>query len=296
MFLRMKLLRGYRLLVLGTLIGATGCASIGPPLPPSLELPRAPSDLRGVRKGDKVTLTWTVPALTTDRQSVRYLGKTRTCRGVNVTLHQCETAVGEAAPPVGFPPRKASGQKLAATFTDTLPSTIQQANPTGFATYAVEVLNTAGRSAGISNQVRVPLVPTIPPFGGFSAQAEAAGVLISWQCPPMSKSTPEIKYLLRIYRRPESNLAATKIAEIDATGCAQRPEGRGPQNSFLDQTFEWEHTYIYRGTVVSTVEVPGRPAIEVEGDDTPEVKVFAHDIFPPAVPSGLQAVFSGPGQ
>jgi len=136
---------------------------------------------------------------------------------------------------VGFPPRKASGQKLAATFTDTLPSTIQQANPTGFATYAVEVLNTAGRSAGISNQVRVPLVPTIPPFGGFSAQAEAAGVLISWQCPPMSKSTPEIKYLLRIYRRPESNLAATKIAEIDATGCVQHPEGRGPQNSFLDQ-------------------------------------------------------------
>ena len=34
----------------------------------------------------------------------------------------------------------------------------------------------------------------------------------------------------------------------------------------------------------------------MEGDDTPEVKVFAHDIFPPAVPAGLQAVFSGPGQ
>jgi fibronectin type 3 domain-containing protein len=26
------------------------------------------------------------------------------------------------------------------------------------------------------------------------------------------------------------------------------------------------------------------------------VKVFADDVFPPAVPSGLQAVFSGPGQ
>ena len=34
----------------------------------------------------------------------------------------------------------------------------------------------------------------------------------------------------------------------------------------------------------------------IEGDDTPEVKVFANDVFPPAVPSGLQAVFSGPGQ
>jgi fibronectin type 3 domain-containing protein len=36
--------------------------------------------------------------------------------------------------------------------------------------------------------------------------------------------------------------------------------------------------------------------IEVEGDDTPEVKVFTHDVFPPAVPAGLQAVFSGAGQ
>jgi fibronectin type 3 domain-containing protein len=47
--------------------------------------------------------------------------------------------------------------------------------------------------------------------------------------------------------------------------------------------------------VVSVVEVAGKPTVEVEGDDTPEVKVFAHDIFPPAVPSGLLAVFSGPG-
>jgi bacillopeptidase F len=36
--------------------------------------------------------------------------------------------------------------------------------------------------------------------------------------------------------------------------------------------------------------------IQVEGDNSPDVKVFAHDAFPPAVPSGLQAVFSGPGQ
>jgi fibronectin type 3 domain-containing protein len=47
--------------------------------------------------------------------------------------------------------------------------------------------------------------------------------------------------------------------------------------------------------VVSMVEAAGK-AVAVEGDDTAEVKVFAHDVFPPATPSGLQAVFSGPGQ
>ena len=37
-------------------------------------------------------------------------------------------------------------------------------------------------------------------------------------------------------------------------------------------------------------------AKQVEGDDTPPVTVVAHDVFPPATPTGLQAVFSGPGQ
>ena len=48
--------------------------------------------------------------------------------------------------------------------------------------------------------------------------------------------------------------------------------------------------------MVSVIEAAGKPAIEVEGDYTPEVKIFAHDVFPPAVPSGVQAVFSGTGQ
>src|SRR5208337_3270198 len=42
--------------------------------------------------------------------------------------------------------------------------------------------------------------------------------------------------------------------------------------------------------------VPGRPAVEVEGDDSGLVHLTVHDIFPPAVPSGLQAVFSSVGQ
>ncbi|MGA9862696.1 MAG: hypothetical protein WBQ19_11340, partial [Terriglobales bacterium] len=53
-----------------------GCAQTGPPLPPSLELPKPPTDLRATRKGNRVTLTWSEPTLTTDRQSVRYLGPT----------------------------------------------------------------------------------------------------------------------------------------------------------------------------------------------------------------------------
>jgi hypothetical protein len=299
----MKVPLGQLLLALGGLIWVTGCASIGPPLPPSLELPRPPSDLRAARKGDKVTLTWTVPARTTDRQSVRYLGQTRICRGLEAALSQCETPVGDAPPPENFTSaRTSSEQKLTANFTDTLPSALEQERPTAFATYAVEVLNSAGRGAGISNRVHVPLAPTLPPFSAFTAQATAQGVVVSWQCPPASGRRSGMKYLFRIYRHPESSPSVTRIAEIDATECAFAPSSGAAKGldkiigSFLDQSFEWESTYFYRGAVVSVIGVAGKPAIEVEGDDTPEVKVFAHDVFPPAVPAGLQAVFSGPGQ
>lgn len=319
------------LLVLGAAIWWTACASIGPPLPPSLELPKPPTDLHAVRKGDRVTLTWTIPARTTDRQSVRYLGKTRICRsvgggftsvaapGVGAAPKECGTPVGDAPPPADFTQaRKSSAKKLTATFTDILPAAIEQANPTSFAAYAVEVLNAADRGAGISNEVRIPLVPTVAPFGSFRAQATAQGVLISWQCPPTSGTRTDVKSLFRIYRSAENKLAASKIADLDATECAAGPNrivplaaagastsnaganaNEQPDNivtSFLDHTFEWESTYFYRATVVSVMETAGKPTVEVEGDDTAEVKVFAHDVFPPAVPSGLQAVFSGPGQ
>jgi len=36
--------------------------------------------------------------------------------------------------------------------------------------------------------------------------------------------------------------------------------------------------------------------VQVEGDDTAPVRVVAHDVFPPSIPAGLQAVYSGEGQ
>jgi hypothetical protein len=311
----MTLLRVELLLGLAISMWLSGCASIGAPVPPSLELPKPPTDLRAARKADKVTLSWTIPERTTERQRVRYLGKTKICRSADTTGKTCDAVIGQAAAPANLAhERHSTAKKPAAEYIDTLPATLEQQYPTSFAAYAVEVLNTAGRGAGISNEVHVPLVPTVPPFTGFAGEVTAQGVRIDWQCPPVTGRRTSIKYLFRLYRRSQSDSKGIKIADIDSTSCVQGPSGLAPVNggnanpadvsasepekvvtSFLDQGFEWEQTYFYRGTVVSVVDVSGKQA-EVEGDDTPEVKVFAHDIFPPAVPTGLQAAFSGPGQ
>jgi len=284
------------LLAVGALIWLTGCASIGPPLPPSLELPKPPSDLRATRKGDKITLTWTIPARTTDRQSLRYLGKTRVCRIVDAALATCGAPLGEVVPPADFAEKKAAGgQKAMATYLDILSSRPHVDASSSFATafatatYAVEVLNPEGRGAGLSNQVHMPLGETLWPPADFAAGLTEQGVVLSWSGEMLPPAYPQaVHFGYRVYRRLEGSQQSILAGEVAAGGARNL--------SITDKSFEWEKTYYYRAESFTVISQAGKPDVSVEGDDSPEVKVFTHDVFPPGVPSGLQAVFSGPGQ
>src|SRR5580658_7839347 len=79
------------------------CAQTGPPLPPSLELPKPVSDLHASRKGNRVTLSWSEPTLTTDRQSVRYIGPTLVCRSLEAEITTCGTPVATLPAPPPLP-------------------------------------------------------------------------------------------------------------------------------------------------------------------------------------------------
>jgi hypothetical protein len=265
----------------------SGCAQTGPPLPPSLELPKPPSDLRASRKGNHVTLTWTEPTRTTDRQTVRYLGPTRICRSLEPEMKECGTPVGQVPPPTGSTKPSGSTQPQPQVAGDLLPADIQGQNPTAEITYAVEVLNRDGRSAGLSNRVQVAAVPTLPPPLDFHAELTSAGTMLTWTSAGEDSTATAVRHRYRIYRREE---AAGK--DVIA---AESPTGDAGPLRVLDSSFEWEKTYLYRITTVSVVSGPGGEVL-VEGDDTPPVKVVAHDTFPPAVPAGLQAVYSGEGQ
>jgi hypothetical protein len=270
------------------------CAQTGPPLPPSLELPKPPTDLRASRKGNHVTLSWSEPTRTTDRQSVRYLGPTLVCRSLEPEITTCGdfAAMLPAPSSVSAPPQKSGSARsglarpAAQTYTDTLPPAMQQQDPSVEVTYAVEVLNRNARGAGLSNRVHVPAVATLPPPGDLAAELTGDGVVLTWTSPGEIQ-TPGIQYRYRIYRRDESS-------GKDAIG-GEVPLGeRGPEH-FTDSTFEWEKIYLYRITAVSIVK-RADSEVQVEGDDTPPVRVIAHDVFPPSVPTGLQAAYSGEGQ
>ena len=260
----------------------TACATIGPPLPPSLDLPKPPEDLKAVRKGNRVTLTWTIPTSTTDRQTIRSLGQTKICRGLT-QLVQCGTPIANT--PSQLKPSKAP--KAQGTYTDVLPTYMPGDGASGFAYYAVEVPNPEGRSAGLSNQTRVSLAHTLRPPVQFQVRVTAQGVVLTWnmEASPES-STSAVHYVVRAFRRTLDGQEARVLGELPISG----------DQTLTDSTIEWEKTYLYHAETVTIVDQGAKPPIQVEGDDTPEISVFADDVFPPAVPASLQAVFSGPGQ
>jgi hypothetical protein len=278
-----------------------GCAQTGVPLPPSLELPKPPTDLRATRKGNHVTLSWTEPALTTDRQNVRYIGPTLVCRSPESQMTECGNPVATVPAPPAFQPKPRSTKTapkkataktpVAQMYVDTLPASMSQADPAAEVTYAVEVQNRNGRNAGLSNRVHLPAVLTPPPPNDVTANLTDNGVVLAWASTGsprgISTSSAAIQYRYRIFRRDQTTGKDAIAGEM--------PVGAPGPAQFTDSSLEWEKTYLYRITTVSVIKRPDGE-LQVEGDDSPSVRVTAHDTFPPAVPTGLQAAYSGEGQ
>jgi hypothetical protein len=244
-------------------------------------------DLTATRKGDRVLLTWTPPSKTSDNENIRHAGSTEVCRGVNdFPMVRCDEKVGEVT---GAQVEHWTKGTMVSRrdFADVLPLALQQTSPLGEATYALSDLNPDGHSAGLSNQVRVSLAPTLPAPADVLAKVTGDGVLISWKAAAQLAGNPALRFIYRVFRHDPADEKKPEViaGEVD-----------GSSDAFLDRNIEWEQHYAYRVAAITQVEAPGKPPLEVEGDDSSIIEAFTHDVFPPATPTGLQAVFSGAGQ
>jgi len=204
-------------------------------------------------------------------------------------LTQCGVPVGEAAAQKNSSPAQPSKQKVANSYADSLPGQLESDNSSDFITYAVEVLNANGRGAGLSNQVRVSLGRTLPAPQDFAARVTSQGVVLTWTSDLLpADSAKPVRWVYRVYRRPEGSSQQILAGEV--------PAGRERDVTLTDANIEWEKSFEYHAETVTVMAQEKPPELQIEGEDTPEVKVFTNDVFPPAVPSGLQAVYSGPGQ
>lgn len=272
----------------------TACGVPGTPLPPSLGLPKPVGDLKAERKGSAVTLTWTAPKETTDGQLLRKSGKMIVFRDALTSAPAQPVAELPLEPPLrkapalkeARTPKEARPEKVTAR--DTLGDFLQTPRAVDFLVYTVTAQNSLAKTAGPSNQATIALVSTMAPPPDVRAALSAQGVTVSFamSLPPQTETRVGTQYLYRIMRREEGSSQGVVAGQV-------RP-ANGPA-VFFDADVEWEKHYEYWVTPVTLWESQNRRG-EVEGDDSPVVQVFAHDTFPPATPSGLQAVFSGVGQ
>ncbi len=148
-------------------------------------------------------------------------------------------------------------------------------------------MNRSARGAGLSNRVHVPAIVTLPPPSDLAAELTGDGVVLTWTSAGESQNVPGVQHRYRIYRSDESSGKDAIAGEV--------PLAESGPAHFTDSSFEWEKTYLYRVTAVSIVKRPDGE-VQIEGDDSAPVRVLAHDVFPPSVPAGLQAAYSGEGQ
>ena len=85
-----------------------------------------------------------------------------------------------------------------AIFEDVLPA--DAISSSGFATYSVDVFNDHGRSAGLSNQVRVPLAYTLPPPQDLRVSVTADGPVLQWNA-TQSPTGAGLTFQYRVMRR-----------------------------------------------------------------------------------------------
>jgi hypothetical protein len=258
----------------------TACGTPGAPQPPSLHLPKPVADLQAIRKGDTVYLRWTVPTETTDGQGIKAFGSTVICRGsVTDQPNSCKDLVAEL-------PTAANASDMQQA-TDSIGKYI--GGTRNFLTYTLKVNNDRSKNAGLSNAVTVFLAPSLPPPARVNAKLLPDAVQLSWDTPQPPQS-PNLKTndSYRIVRTTEN----AEKGQPNRVMIAELPANPGP-TLFNDKNFNWEKTYEYRiAGVTQVLSRDGKKLAEFEGEDSAPVTIVAHDVFPPARPSGLQAVNS----
>lgn len=262
-------------------LSLTGCGVPGAPMPPSLDIPKFVGDLKAVRKGDIVTLTWTTPTETTDAGLIRKPGKMlvqralSSGRGSDLKFQTISELTLE--PPL----KKERGEQ--ATAKDTLTDALRSSGAE-FAVYSILAQGHSGRSYGLPNRASVPLLPTLAPPQKVSATPVPAGVAIHLEGfgPMATDSRLHTQYAYKLMRRQQGANESATVTQLNAGDQAIE---------FIDTTIEWEKNYQYWVTPVTLWQDEKRKG-EIEGDDSAIVNLFAHDSFPPAAPAGLQAVYT----
>ena len=219
-----------------------GCASPGPPRPPSLHIPATVKDLSAERIGDQVVLRWTAPEKTTDKLPIKGTMTAVVCREVTPAI--ATGAGGPACAPIDrltIPEgtgqagsgQAGAGQAGAMEAVDHLPQPLTS-DPVRLLTYRVVVSNAAGRFAPGSTPAFAAAGAAPQAVAGLRASTVKGGTVLEWQRSGLAGSGTVVE-LTRFDKDLAARNAAEKAAakeagakEAGAKSAPAPPKARSP--------------------------------------------------------------------
>jgi hypothetical protein len=293
---------------------AAGCASPGPPQPPSLNLPEVVKDLTAERVGDVVHLHWTTPEMSTDHFEVKGAMTAEICR-ITVTAPAPQTPACVPIPRLPVQPGPTQGAEA-------LPSALT-VDPPVLLAYRVQIFNHNGHSAGLSPEAFAAAGAAPPPVEQFHATPTRDGALLEWQQtstsaaveldrlpvspggvvvkPPPRKAASKSSSGLRTKKpaadHPKPPLAAapkplqmTPSAPVEVK--LRTPNQPADAGGTIDHTTQMGETYQYTAQRVRSVTL-GNHTLELRSPVSLPIMIAMRDTFSPHPPSGLEAVPGG---
>jgi len=228
-----------------------GCGYVGEPLPPSLQIPVAISDLSAIERGEKIIVSFTVPEQTTDGARLGRIKEVDLRLGTEPgdwieNSRKTETGVehpGEVR--VEIPVKQWVGRDIV---------------------LGARVLSRKGRYSEWSNLVRLRVVEPLE-TPAVKAEGSAEGVRVSWTAP---RGRPGMMW--RVFRRGPGRQEAELLAST-------------PESEYLDTSVQRGAAYAY---MAQAIMKSGDTVAESEMSEPAEISYI--DTFPPKVPTGLAAI------
>ena len=276
-----------------------GCAAPAEPVERKPQVPTAVADLAASQSGDSVILTFTLSKETVDHRPLKEPPTVEIYRAVRPALSATPNTPSADLTPrlVATIPSEMIGHYAEGghfRYLDVLAPSDFPPQADAVASYTVRERSSVKRESEDSNVATLPVFPAFEAIADLKLEITHGGVVLSWTPPQktLTGSAPPIASY-HIYRAEIQTATATQTpaAASNIPGTPKPKETLTQIAStiapaYIDTQAQFDHTYAY--SVRSVVRYPNGA---LESADSNSIVVTPKDVFPPAAPQGLVAVF-----
>lgn len=256
------------------------CGKRKPPLPP-VERVQQRAELSGFQRGDKIILSWKMPARNASDSDL-----------LNIDRAELYRLVEPVSAPYSLSEEEFAARSIVISSVnfsnDDFFKTKSAADSLEFAgqpirlIYALRFINKSGQKAAFSNFLVIEPAGTIPVApGDLQAVVTQEAVRLSWTEPKQNINKSQAAGILgyNVYRSESEAETAKLLTKNPISG-----------DKFDDEFFEFGKTYFYFVRAVSL----GNQSEPVESAESNVVKISPFDNFPPSAPGAI-TIAAAPG-